>query len=70
MKFLFPSRSGYCFWEVEGDAGVEVVKEFVNFLDLIVSRSYVSKASEGYRRRQRHAFRLGRRCLPGEVGRG
>lgn len=48
MKISFPSWAGYCFWDVEGDAGVEIVKDFVDFLDLIVGRSYVSEASERY----------------------
>lgn len=52
---MFPSRTGYRFRGVEGDASVEVVKEFVYLLDLIVGGSCTSKASEWYWRRQRHA---------------
>ena len=45
---MFPSRTRYCVWSVEGNAGVEIVKNFVDLLDLIVSRSYTSEAVEGY----------------------
>ena len=70
MKILFPSWTGYRFWGVEGDAGVEIVEEFVDFLDLVVDRSCASKAGEWYLRRQRHALRQRRRCPPGDEVRG
>ena len=71
MKILFPSWTRYCVWGVEGNAGIEVVKDFVDLLDLIVGRSYASETSERYLRRERHALGLGRCCLPDgrQVGR-
>lgn len=48
VKFLFPSWTRYRVWGVEGNAGVEIVKDFVDLLDLIVNRSCASEAGEGY----------------------
>lgn len=45
---MFPSWTRYCVWGIEGNAGVEIVKNFVDLLDLIVGRSHVSEAGEGY----------------------
>ena len=45
VKVLFPSRARYC---VESDAGVEVVEDFVDFLYLVMDRSWASEAGEGY----------------------
>jgi hypothetical protein len=68
MKVLLPSRTGYCVWGVEGNAGVEIVEDFVNLLNLVVGRSCGSEAGKGYWRRQRHTLRLWRRCLPDGQG--
>ena len=48
MKILFPSWTRYCVWGVEDNAGVEIVKDFVDLLDLIVNRSCASEVGEGY----------------------
>jgi len=45
VKVLFPSWTRDC---VEGDAGVEIVEDFVDLLYLVVNRSCVSEAGEGY----------------------
>ena len=58
VKRSFPSRTGHCVGGVEDDAGVEVVENFVDLLDLILGRGYVPDVGEGYWRRQRHALRL------------
>lgn len=48
MKILFPSWAGYCLRDIEGHAGVEVVKDFVDLLDFVVDRSWASEAIERY----------------------
>ena len=45
MKILFPSWTGHC---VKSDAWVEIVKDFVDLVYLIVDRSWASEAGEGY----------------------
>jgi hypothetical protein len=64
VKILFPLRTWYSVKGVEGDAGVEIVEDFVNLLYLVVGRIRASEAGEGYLRRQRHVHRRWRRCLP------
>ena len=58
MKISFPLWTRYRVWGVENNAGVEVVEDFVDFLDLIVGGSCVSEAGERYWRRQRHTLRV------------
>ena len=48
VNVSFPSWSGYCVWGFQGDTGVEGVKDFVDFLNFIVGRSYVSDPGERY----------------------
>ena len=44
VKILFPSWAGYCLWGVESNAGVEIVKDFVDLLDFVLGGSWAREA--------------------------
>jgi hypothetical protein len=60
VEIFLPLWAGDGFRGAEGDARIEIVKELVDLLDLVVGWRCGPKVSERYWRRQRHALRLRR----------